>query len=52
MGPANQLDPGDANRAVVLSLHGLGYGEFFWDFTQAPGYDWSAALAEHGSPRW
>jgi pimeloyl-ACP methyl ester carboxylesterase len=36
------------NRAVVLGLHGLGYGEFFWDFEVVPGYDWAAALAGHG----
>jgi pimeloyl-ACP methyl ester carboxylesterase len=48
VGPASQLGPGASSRAVVLSLHGLGYGEFFWDFTQVAGYDWSEALAEHG----
>ena len=48
VGPANQLSSDNSNRSVVLSLHGLGYGEFFWDFDAVPGYDWSAALAEHG----
>lgn len=46
--PASQLDPANPGRAVVLSLHGLGYGEFFWDFQLVPGYDWAAALASSG----
>jgi len=45
--PAAQLDPGGAH-AVVLDLHGLGYGEFFWHFQSVPGYDWAAGLADHG----
>jgi len=48
VGPPAQLDPGNPARAVVLDLHGLGYGEFFWDFQQVAGYDWTAALAAHG----
>jgi pimeloyl-ACP methyl ester carboxylesterase len=43
VGPADT-----SNGSAVLSLHGLGYGEFFWDFQAVPGYDWSAALAERG----
>jgi pimeloyl-ACP methyl ester carboxylesterase len=34
--------------AVVLDLHGLGYGEFFWHFQSVPGYDWVAGLADRG----
>jgi pimeloyl-ACP methyl ester carboxylesterase len=45
--PAGQLDPGGAH-AVVLDLHGLGYGEFFWHFQSVPGYDWAAGLAARG----
>jgi pimeloyl-ACP methyl ester carboxylesterase len=48
VGPPSQLDAGNRARTVVLSLHGLGYGEFFWDFQAVPGYDWSAALASRG----
>ncbi|HEX3607677.1 MAG TPA: alpha/beta fold hydrolase [Candidatus Dormibacteraeota bacterium] len=40
--------PQSQTHAVVLSLHGLGYGEFFWDFQVVPGYDWAASLASHG----
>jgi pimeloyl-ACP methyl ester carboxylesterase len=39
---------GAAPSAVVLDLHGLGYGEFFWDFQSVPGYDWTAGLADRG----
>ncbi|HEY2702533.1 MAG TPA: alpha/beta hydrolase [Candidatus Dormibacteraeota bacterium] len=48
VGPANQLDPLNPGRSVVLDLHGLGYGQFFWDFEIIPGYDWSEAVASHG----
>jgi pimeloyl-ACP methyl ester carboxylesterase len=48
VGPPAQLDPANSARAVVLNLHGLGYGEFFWDFQLVPGYDWAASLAAHG----
>jgi pimeloyl-ACP methyl ester carboxylesterase len=48
VGPPGQLSAGSPNRAVVVSLHGLGYGQFFWDFEILPGYDWSSALASHG----
>ena len=36
---------------VTLYLHGLGFGEFFWDFTAVPGYDYAVdqALAGHAS---
>lgn len=39
---------GAAPTAVVLDLHGLGYGEFFWHFQSVPGYDWAAGLASRG----
>ncbi|TMD93977.1 MAG: alpha/beta hydrolase [Chloroflexi bacterium] len=48
VGPPSQLSPDNPGRAVMLGLHGLGYGEFFWDFQVVPGYDWSEALASHG----
>jgi pimeloyl-ACP methyl ester carboxylesterase len=48
VGPANQFNPLNPSRAVVLDLHGLGYGQFFWDFEILPGYDWSDAMASHG----
>jgi len=40
--------PASATRAVVLDLHGLGYGEFFWHFQPVAGYDWAAGLASRG----
>jgi pimeloyl-ACP methyl ester carboxylesterase len=36
------------SRTVTLYLHGLGYGEWFWRFTEVPGYDMAKALAERG----
>jgi pimeloyl-ACP methyl ester carboxylesterase len=35
-------------RAVTLYLHGLGFGEFFWNFKQVPGYDYAAAQGRAG----
>lgn len=34
--------------SVALYLHGLGFGEFFWDFSAVPGYDYAQAMAERG----
>jgi pimeloyl-ACP methyl ester carboxylesterase len=34
--------------AVTLYLHGLGFGEWFWRFTGAPGYDYATAQARIG----
>jgi pimeloyl-ACP methyl ester carboxylesterase len=48
VGPASQFNPLNPSRAVVLDLHGLGYGQFFWDFEIIPGYDWADAMASHG----
>lgn len=46
IGPAGALarDGG----AATLYLHGLGFGEFFWNFTAAPGHDFAAAMAARG----
>jgi pimeloyl-ACP methyl ester carboxylesterase len=48
VGPAER--PGDDNsaRPVVLDLHGLGFGEFFWSFDAVAGYDWAQTLAGRG----
>jgi pimeloyl-ACP methyl ester carboxylesterase len=35
-------------RAVTLYLHGLGFGEFFWNFKQVRGYDYAAAQGRTG----
>ena len=35
-------------RPVVLDLHGLGFGEFFWSFDAVAGYDWAQTLAARG----
>ncbi|MGH7821363.1 MAG: alpha/beta fold hydrolase, partial [Candidatus Binatia bacterium] len=34
--------------AVTLYLHGLGYGEWFWNFGAVAGYDFAAGLAADG----
>src|SRR4051794_22288801 len=46
VGPAGSLRSNGG--AVTLSLHGLGFGRFFWDFQAVPGYDFAAALAQRG----
>ena len=33
---------------VTLYLHGLGYGQFFWNFTAVPGYDFATLQAANG----
>jgi pimeloyl-ACP methyl ester carboxylesterase len=35
-------------RAVTLYLHGFGFGEWFWDFSAAPGYDYASLQAKSG----
>ncbi|MCZ2402241.1 alpha/beta hydrolase [Paenarthrobacter sp. Z7-10] len=47
VGPADMLRSGRTN-AVTLYLHGLSFGEFFWDFQQAQGYDYAANQAAQG----
>ncbi len=39
---------GGPTRTATLYLHGLGFGEFFWDFTAVGGYDYAAAQARAG----
>jgi pimeloyl-ACP methyl ester carboxylesterase len=39
---------GSKPQAVTLYLHGLGYGEFYWRFGAAPGYDFASLQAEAG----
>jgi pimeloyl-ACP methyl ester carboxylesterase len=46
--PAARRGDGGTAGAVVLDLHGLGFGEFFWSFDAAAGYDWARALAARG----
>ena len=33
---------------VTLYLHGLGFGQFFWNFTAVPGYDYATSQAVNG----
>lgn len=40
VGPAARLDAG-TRQAVALYVHGLGYGEFFWNYKGVPGYDYA-----------
>ena len=42
------LPDGAQPSGVLLALHGLGFGEFFWDFTDVPGYDLADGLARDG----
>lgn len=37
-----------ARRAVTLYLHGLGFGEWFWNFNSVPGRNYATALAKSG----
>jgi pimeloyl-ACP methyl ester carboxylesterase len=50
IGPASEVGPGatGAHRAVALYLHGFSFGEFFWNFSAVPRYDYAAALARAG----
>jgi pimeloyl-ACP methyl ester carboxylesterase len=50
VGPAAALG-GAAPHAAALYLHGLGFGEFFWNFSGVSGYDYATAeaLAGHTS---
>lgn len=47
VGPAGQLDTGSA-KAATLYLHGLSFGEFFWNFTGGGDYDYAANQARAG----
>jgi len=46
--PAARPAENTATRPVVLDLHGLGFGEFFWSFAAVSGYDWAHTLAARG----
>jgi pimeloyl-ACP methyl ester carboxylesterase len=35
-------------RAATLYLHGLGFGEWFWNFSAVPGYDYASLQAKSG----
>jgi pimeloyl-ACP methyl ester carboxylesterase len=48
VGPAASPGAESTARPVVLDLHGLGFGEFFWSFDAVGGYDWARTLAERG----
>jgi pimeloyl-ACP methyl ester carboxylesterase len=44
IGPAAKLAAAGP-KAVALYVHGLGYGEFFWDYKGLPGYDYATQQA-------
>lgn len=46
--PAGTVGAGSSPKAVTLYLHGLGFGDFFWDFKPVPDYDYAAAQARAG----
>jgi len=45
VGPAYALDD---PQAVTLFLHGLGYGEFFTNYSEQPGYNFAEKQAQDG----
>src|SRR5947208_11291228 len=49
-GPRSALAASSRKRksAATLYLHGLGFGEWFWNFAAVPGYDYAAAQAKAG----
>lgn len=47
VGPSAALRNHSAH-AATLYLHGLGFGEFFWDFSAVAGYDYAADQARAG----
>ncbi len=44
IGPADRLNAGN-RQAAALYVHGLGYGEFFWNYKGVPGYDYAGQQA-------
>jgi pimeloyl-ACP methyl ester carboxylesterase len=50
IGPASVVGPGASGPrgSVTLYLHDYALGEFFWDFSAVPRYDYAAALARAG----
>jgi pimeloyl-ACP methyl ester carboxylesterase len=48
VGPPARRGDDNMARPVVLDLHGLGFGEFFWSFDAVAGYNWANTLAERG----
>jgi pimeloyl-ACP methyl ester carboxylesterase len=42
------LPPSTTPSGVTLYTQGLGFGEYFWDFTAVPGYDYAATMAQLG----
>jgi len=46
--PARGLSGASRAHTVTLYLHGLGLGEFFWNFKAVAGYDYADALAADG----
>jgi pimeloyl-ACP methyl ester carboxylesterase len=50
IGPATKVGPGatGSSLSVTLYLHAFSSGEFFWNFTAVPRYDYAAAMARAG----
>jgi pimeloyl-ACP methyl ester carboxylesterase len=50
VGPASKLARSSrrSKRAVTLYVHGLGFGEWFWNFAPVPGYNFATAEAKAG----
>jgi pimeloyl-ACP methyl ester carboxylesterase len=50
VGPRSALASSSARhgRAVTLYVHGLGFGEWFWNFNAVAGYDYAAEEAKAG----
>ena len=49
-GPQSALAAASRRRkpAATLYLHGLGFGEWFWNFAAVPGYNYAVAQAKAG----
>ncbi len=48
LAPAAALRGNAAARSITLYLHGLSFGEFFWNFTAVSGYDYARHQAQAG----
>jgi pimeloyl-ACP methyl ester carboxylesterase len=50
IGPASEVGSAVSagHRSVTLYLHDFAFGEFFWNFSAVPRYDYAAAMARAG----
>jgi pimeloyl-ACP methyl ester carboxylesterase len=48
VGPVSAFASKSKRRAATLYVHGLGFGEWFWNFTPLPAYNYANAQAKAG----